>query len=266
MTMWRNWELPRNEGSRLHKLGDAQICVAVQQAGEGDILATLPLYPDPSLPAKKPGRSQPPLSLPSLSDANWDRFFMGKENSYDIAPAYPPLPVCIHLKDAFSLPAGSTLEGWIFSRIEASIRVKNTSLVSYPLSQPYKTLYGSPDSGVVCRYDEAEFLASSEPIVSSYNKDPQYVAHPVRLRNMASGPVIVSDLCIYGEQLSIYEVDSKMQSERILFIFSSSGVRMSLDWQSQVPPGAITIAKPTVSGEDRLIERSFELFKTITRI
>lgn len=266
MTLWRSWELPRNEGSRIHKLGDVHICVAVQQAGEGDILATMPIYPDPSPSDKKPARTKASLSLPSLSDAAWTRFFMGKENTYDIVPSYPPLPVCVHLKDPFSLPPGSTLEGWIFSKIEASIHVKNVTVASYPLSQPHKTLYGTPDAGVVCRYDEAEFLASSEPIVSSFNKDPRYVAHPVRLKNLSSEPVMVSDLCIYGEQLSIYEVDSKMQSERIIFIFTSAGVRMSLDWQSQVPPGAITIAKPAVSGEERLIERSFALFKTITRI
>lgn len=266
MTMWRSWELPRNEGSRLHKFGDVQICVAVQQAGEGDILATLPLYPDPSSSDKKSAGQKASLSIPSLSDSAWTRFFMGKENTYEIVPAYPPIPVCVHLKDPFSLPPGSTLEGWIFSRIEASIRVKNVTVASFPLSQPFKTLYGTPDAGVVCRYDEAQFLASSEPIVGSFNKDPRYVAHPVRLKNLSSEPVLVSDLCIYGEQLSILEIDSKMQSERILFLFSSAGVRMSLDWQSPLPSGAITIAKPVVSGEERLIERSFALFKTITRI
>jgi len=51
-----------------------------------------------------------------------------------------------------------------------------------------------------------------------------------------------------------------------VFNFSSSGVRMNLDGQAPLPPGATTIAKPAVSGEERFIVRSFELFKTITRI
>jgi hypothetical protein len=78
--------------------------------------------------------------------------------------------------------------------------------------------------------------------------------------------VLVSELCIYGEQLSIISVGSKMQSEKLLFIFSSSGVRMSLDGQGLLPPGSVTITKPLVSGEERFIVRSFELFKTMTRI
>jgi hypothetical protein len=172
----------------------------------------------------------------------------------------------VHLRESFFLPPGTTLEGWIFSRIQVRITANEAEVASFPLQRPFKTLYGTPDAGVVCRYDEAEFLASREPIVSSFNAHPGYVAHPVRLRNTSSDPVLVSDLCIYGEQLSIFGVESIMQSERLLFIFSSSGVRMSLDGQAPLPPGATTIARPLVSGEERFIVRSFELFKTMTRI
>ncbi|MBN2874411.1 MAG: hypothetical protein JXM71_04895, partial [Spirochaetales bacterium] len=129
-----------------------------------------------------------------------------------------------------------------------------------------KTLYGPPDTGVVCRFDTADFLAAEEPIVSSLHADPRYVAHPVRIRNTSTGSVRVTDLCIYGEQLSIFLADSMLLSERLLFSFSSSGVRMSLDGQSPLTRNAQAIAKPTVSGEERFIVRSFELFKTMTRI
>ncbi|TFG84970.1 MAG: DUF432 domain-containing protein [Spirochaetales bacterium] len=263
--IWKHWDLPRNEGTRLHRLGDVQICVAVDMAGEGDILAAMPIYP--RMPADTKGkREKPNLSLPPLNDPLWTRFYMGKEDGYDLVPAYPPLPICLRLKDPFLLPPGATLEGWVFSRIEASILVNGTAIVSYPLAIPFKTLYGTPDAGVVCRFEEAEFLATAEPVMSSLNDDPRFVAHPVRLKNTSAVPVMVSELCIYGEQLSIFGQESLMISERLLFLFSSSGVRMSLDGQAPLPPGAITIAKPTVSGEERFIVRSFELFKAITRI
>lgn len=266
MTAWKRWGLPKNEGTRLHQFGDVRICIAVDMAGDGDILASLPIYPDSRPAPKKGARTAGNLSLPALSDKAWSRFYMGKESEYELAPAYPPLPICVRLKDPFSLPPGATLEGWIFSRLEVCIKVGGTAVVAYPLSRPAKTLYGTPDAGVVCRYDEAEFLAAAEPIVSSLHADPRFVAHPVRLKNVASTPVMVSDLCIYGEQLSIFGVESMLQSERLLFAFSSSGVRMSLDGQAPLPLGARTVAKPSVSGEERFIERSFELFKTITRI
>ncbi|PKL23802.1 MAG: hypothetical protein CVV47_13405 [Spirochaetae bacterium HGW-Spirochaetae-3] len=266
MITWKRWDLPRNEGTRLHQFGDMRICIAVDMAGDGDILAALPIYPDRPTETRKKPRIPANLALPSLSDRAWTRFYMGSRGDYEIVPAYPPIPTCVRLKDPFSLPPGSTLEGWIFSRIEACIRVGDTSVVSYPLTRPAKTLYGPPDAGVVCRYDEAEFLATAEPIVSSLHADPRFVAHPVRLKNVSATPVVVSDLCIYGEQLSIFGVESMLQSEKLLFAFSSSGVRMSLDGQAPLPRGARTVAKPSVSGEERFIERSFELFKTITRI
>jgi hypothetical protein len=263
---WKQWDLPRNEGTRLHEFGDVIICVAVDLAGNGEILETIPIYPAHDVPIHKKTGVGPGITLPALSDPSWTRFYLGKENDYEIMPAYPPMPTCVRIKEPFSLPPGTTLEGWIFSRIEACIRVGDTVVASYPLAPPVKTLYGTPDAGVVCRYDEAEFLASSEPVLTSFHDDPRFVAHPVRLKNTSSAPVLVSELCIYGEQLSIISVGSKMQSEKLLFIFSSSGVRMSLDGQGLLPPGATTIAKPLVSGEERFIVRSFELFKTMTRI
>jgi hypothetical protein len=92
------------------------------------------------------------------------------------------------------------------------------------------------------------------------------VAHPVRLKNGSLEPVLVSELCIYGEQLSVYGVDTRMQSERLSFAFSDSGVRMKLDGQGPLPPKAVVLSKPKVSGEERFIERSFELFKAMTRL
>jgi hypothetical protein len=263
---WKHWDLPRNEGTRLHEFGDVVICVAIDLAGNGEILETIPIYTIPDASNRKRSGPYRGITLPSLADPAWTRFYLGKESRYEIMPAYPPMPTCVRLKEPFSLPPGTTLEGWIFSRIEACIRVSDTVVASYPLAPPAKTLYGTPDAGVVCRYDEAEFLASSEPLLSSFHDDPRFVAHPVRLKNTSSVPVLVNELCIYGEQLSIISVGSKMQSEKLLFIFSSSGVRMSLDGQALLPPGSVTIVKPEVSGEERFIVRSFELFKTMTRI
>jgi len=266
MTMWKHWELPRDEGTRLHSIGDVKIYVAMDIAGEGEVLATLPIYPEAAPVVKKPGRAKPLFSLPPLSDAVWTRYFMGKQDTYSIFPSYPPLPVCVKLNQPFLLPPGADLEGWVFSRIEAKIMVDDTTVASYPLAVPFKTLYGTPDAGVVCRYDQAEFLAASEPVVSSMHADPRFVAHPVRLRNTSSTALMVSDLCIYGEQLSIFEVDSMLHSERILFSFSASGVRMSLDGQAPLTRKAQILVKPSVSGEERFIVRSFELLKTMTRL
>ncbi|HOZ72606.1 MAG TPA: DUF432 domain-containing protein [Spirochaetales bacterium] len=258
METWKRWNLPKNEGTRVHRIGDRRICVAVDMVGDQYVLAAMALPPEASRGSR--------LALPSLSDKAWTRFFMDKAEDYELAPAYPPMPTCIRLKQPFSLAPGSTVEGWIFSRIEASILVNGARIASFPLATPYKTLYGSPEAGVICRYDEEEFLAAAEPLASSLHADQRFVAHPVRLRNASAEPVEVSDLCIYGEQLSIVGDEKTMQSERLLFVFSSSGVRMSLDGTTLLPLGSRVMAKPAVSGEERFIVRSFELFKNMTRI
>jgi len=265
--MWEPYDVPRSEGTRIHRIGDALVCIAVEMTGAGDLLAAMPVYPEAGTQKKSlRKKADHAIALPPLEDGAWSRFFIGKAESYELSPGYPPLPACVSLKETFSLPPGATLDGWIFSRVEARVLVAGNELASFPLVKPYKTLYGTPDAGVVCRHDEAQFLASNEPMFDSLVTDPGLVAHPVRLKNASSEPVRVTELCIYGEQLSIFGVGTNMQSERLLFIFSSSGVRMSLDGQGPLPSGATVLAKPKVSGEERFIVRSFELFKAITRL
>ncbi|OHD19879.1 MAG: hypothetical protein A2Y38_26755 [Spirochaetes bacterium GWB1_59_5] len=265
--MWEQYEVPRSEGTRIHRIGSMLICVAVEMAGEGDLLSAMPMY-DAALSLKKTTRKNvvSSVTLPPLDDPVWYKFFIDSSKHYELLPGYPQIPVCVRLKEAFSLPPGADLKGWIFSRIEARILVSGVELVSFPLAKPHKTLYGTPETGVICRYDEAQFLTSSEPMFESMLTDPGLVAHPVRLRNTSSTAVRVTELCIYGEQLSIFWTGARMQSERLSFVFGSSGVRMSLDGQGSLSPDWTTIAKPRVSGEERFIERSFELFKAMTRL
>lgn len=265
--MWEQYQVPKNEGTRIHRIGSTLICVVAVISGEGDLLSAMPMY-DSVMPSKSPARKKAvlPLALPPLDDSVWSRFFIDASEHYELMPGYPQMPVCVQLREAFSLPPGADLKGWIFSRIEARILVSGTELVSFPLARPYKTLYGTPESGVICRHDEAQFLNSSEPMFESMFTDPGLVAHPVRLRNTSSTAVRVTELCIYGEQLSIFWTGARMQSEQLLFVFGSSGVRMSLDGQGPLPADCKTITKPRVSGEERFIERSFELFKAMTRL
>jgi hypothetical protein len=266
--MWTEWTLPKNEGTRIHRFGKAMLCVSADMAGEGDVLAAMPFYPESShaLTAAGKKKAPPALCLPPLADPAWTRYYMGKTQEYRLSPGYPTLPVCVRLRESFSLPPGADIQGWIFSHIEARIMVGAAMVASFPLRKPFKTMYGNPESGVVCRYDEADFLDISEPTVDSLHQDPSLVAHPVRLKNGSVEPVLVSELCIYGEQLSVYGVDMSMQSERLSFAFSDSGVRMRLDGQGALPPKAVLLTKPKVSGEERFIERSFELFKAMTRL
>lgn len=265
--MWEQYQVPRNEGTRIHRIGTTLLCVVAVISGEGDLLSAMPMY-DSVPPAKNASRkkSNSSVVLPPLDDPVWDRFFIDSSENYELLPGYPQMPVCVRFKEAFSLSPGADLNGWIFSRIEARILVSGAELVAFPLARPYKTLYGTPEAGVICRYDEAQFLTSTEPMFESMLTDPGLVAHPVRLRNTSSSAVRVTELCIYGEQLSIFWTGARMQSERLSFVFSSSGVRMSLDGQGPLPSDWITIAKPRISGEERFIERSFELFKAMTRL
>ena len=268
-TIWKNWKLPLDEGARCHAFGKTTLYVSIDSAGDGSVLAAMVKFSEDKSASKKGRRTptRPALpELPPIDDAAWTRAFVGKTQEYGLYPGYPPLPICVKLHESFALPPGSDIIGWIFSHLEARILVNGEAIASFALIPPFKTLYGTPDSGVVCRYDEAVFLASEEPATDFSHANPALVAHPVRIRNVSSGPVVVSDLCIYGEQLSIFDIDSHLQSERLLFTFSSSGVRMAIDSQGRVPRGATVLARPQISGEERAFERSFELFKAMTRI
>lgn len=261
--------MPLDEGARCHTFGKTSLYVSIDTAGDGAVLAAMVKFPEdkPAPNKRRKPQAQPSLpELPPIDDTTWTRAFVGKTQEYGLYPGYPPLPICVKLHESFALPPGSDIMGWIFSHLEARILIDGEAMASFALIPPYKTLYGTPDSGVVCRYDEAVFLASEEPATDFSHANPALVAHPVRIRNVSSSPVNVSDLCIYGEQLSIFGTGSHLQSERLLFTFSSSGVRMAIDSQGRVPRDATVLAKPRVSGEERAFERSFELFKAMTRI
>jgi hypothetical protein len=249
--------------------GKTAVYVAVDTAGDGAVLASMVRFAEEKTDRKRSRSStKKPVTpeLPPIEDVAWTRTFMGKAAEYGLYPGYPPLPVCVKLHESFMLPPGSDIVGWIFSHLEARILFEDQTMVSFPLLPPFKTLYGTQDSGVVCRYDEAIFLATEEPATDFYHLDPTLVAHPVRIRNTSSDPLMVSDLCIYGEQLSIFGTGTRLQSEGLQFTFSSSGVKMSIDNQRRVPRNATILAKPRVSSEGRAFERSFELFKAITRM
>lgn len=233
------------------------------------MLAAMVRFPEEKEATKKSRKSAQRLStpeLPPIEDTAWTRTFIGKSTEYGLFPGYPPLPICVKLHESFSLPPGSDIMGWIFSHLEARVIIEDQTIVAFPLLPPFKTLYGTPDSGVVCRYDEAVFLASKEPAMDFFHEDPTLVAHPVHIRNISSEPLMVRDLCIYGEQLSIFGTGNRLQSEGLLFTFSSSGVKMAIDSQGRIPRNATVLAKPHISGEGRAFERSFELFKAITRM
>lgn len=260
---WARYPFPRDDGARIHRIGDAVVCVALENAGQGEFLAAVPLH---GTAKPRRGKSAGAVELPPPDDPAWRRMLVKGADDYELAPAYPKPPVCVRLKESFLLPPGADLEGWIFSRVEAQVLVSGALLASLPLRKAHKTLYGQPDSGVVCRYDEAEFLQAGEPLFASMESDPGLVAHPVRLRNASQEALLVSELCIYGEQLSIFGKERRMMSERLSFAFSSSGVRMSLDGPASASEGWSVLAKPRVSGEERFIVRSFELFRAITRL
>lgn len=268
-TIWKNWDLPLDEGARCHSFGGTSLYITTDTAGDGAVLAAMVRFPEEKPKSRRGSKSylRPNFhELPPIDDAAWTRAFVGKTKEYGLLPGYPSLPICVKLHESFSLPPGSDIMGWIFSHLEARILIDGEAMASFALIPPYKTLYGTPDSGVVCRYDEAVFLASEEPATDFSHTNPALVAHPVRIRNTSSGPVNVSDLCIYGEQLSIFGIGGQLQSERLLFNFSSSGVRMAIDSQGKAPKEATVLAKPLISGEERAFERSFELFKAMTRI
>lgn len=286
-TIWKTWPLPLDEGARCHQFRNTTLHIAVERAGEGTVLAAMVQYdtgnnatlPDEGTAAgvvakttpgrgkrRKAAQQQVMDSLPPLEDPSWTRAFAGQRSEYALVPAFPAIPVCIHLHEPFSLPSGSDINGWVFSHLEARILISGEPMAAFPLRPPFKTLYGTPDSGVVCRYDEAIFLASEEPATGLSHADRALIAHPVRIRNPSSSTVKVSDLCIYGEQLAIYDFHGQLQSDGLLFTFSSSGVRMGMDSQARAPRAAQILAKARVSSEERAFERSFELFKAMTRM
>jgi len=259
--MWNTWELPPEGKPRRHDLGLATLYVGTDSAGEGTVLTALVAYDGAA-----PGGKRRPVPAPRADDARWTRSFLDGRSGYEVAPAYPAIPVCVHLAESFSLQPGSRLSGWIFSRAEVELKTNGKSLRRFPLEPPRKTLFGRSDSGIVCRHEEAAFLASDEPAFAVVDADQTLVAHPVRVHNGSGGPIEVTELCFYGEQLSIFAVGSDLVSEPISFEFSASGMRMGVQSQGRAPEGSRILAQARVSGEERFIERSFELLRAMTRI
>lgn len=186
------------------------------------------------------------------------------DHSYIIRPVYPSDPVCIRIDTPLSLARDATLEGWFTSIIDLELVTGGLAVTTYPLEPPFRTLFGSPDKGLVCRFGNAAFEFQESAAKASIRGCQARVLHPVRLRNSSDDKITVQDLVLYGEQLSAFWTGTHLQSETVAFTFGDSGVRMSVDSQGKRPADWTTLATPRVSSEELALGRSIQLLKSIT--
>ncbi len=233
--------------------------VTVDSAGESPIIAVR------SYNYVKAAKQQHE-PIPPQDDPSWTRAFLGKASGYDLLPAYDDKPVCVRLHESFTLPPGASARGWIFTHTNAEIHVEGQNIIHIPLKPVFKTLYGSQSGGIVCVFAKSGFLAADDLDYTSIHDDPSTVAHPVRIKNNSDFIVVIEELCVYGEQLSIFRREQHLQSETLIFNFSGSGVRMNIESSGKLPPNTQVLVRPRISGEEKAFERSVELFKAITRM
>ncbi len=263
--LWSRWGLPETEKTgapRIHRIGLASILVTVDSAGESPIIAVR------SYLTASPGKSlkQAPEPIPPQDDPSWMRAFLGDASGYDLLPAYDDKPVCVQLLEPFTLPPGASARGWIFTNTNAEIHVEGQNIIHIPLKPVFKTLYGTPSGGIVCIFAKSGFLAADDLDYTSIHDDPSTVAHPVRIKNNSDLAVVIHELCVYGEQLSIFRRGERLQSETLIFSFSGSGVRMNIESPGKLPQDTEILVRPRISSEEKAFERSVELFKAITRM
>lgn len=257
---WSTWGLPEGISpgtTRKHVIGETEIHTALDHAGDGTVLL---MYARPS------SETATGLPLPDFSDPVWLRTYTGKERRYALLPAYPDLPLCIRLQQAFILPPMSTIQGWLHSYVHAEIHINDDRIASFPLKPLYKTLYGTTTSGILCAAINGKFLTADEPDYRLAESDPSTIAHPVRIKNAGNEAVSIQELCVHGSQLSIFQWQKHLFSERILFTFGQSRVRMSIEGLPHRSKDLLTLAEPLVSGEDKVIDRSIEVFRALTRM
>lgn len=249
-SLWTTHDTPRPGREARHDLGRSTLLV---RAGDGGSTLSLAL-------ASGAGRAA------RAAEADWSTTLTGEAPSYELRPTYPAIPVCVRLATPLVLPPGAMAEGWIRSTLDVELSVAGRAMAVFQPDPVFKTLYGKTNAGIVCRFGSSELVLSDDPPDPPADASPVSVLHPVRVRNVSDGPVRVGDLCLYGDQLSVYSLGGTLRSERVSFAFSESGVRMSVDGHSRPPRDWTCLVKPRVSGEEAALDRSIELFRAITRM
>jgi hypothetical protein len=259
-TTWSTWGLPDGNSQdqpRRHRIGETDIYTGLDHAGDDAILLML---------ARPGSAAEAGLALPDCKDSSWLRTYTGKAQRYALLPAYPELPLCIRLRQAFILPPMSSIQGWLYSYINAEIHIGDSRISSFPLKPLYKTLYGTTTSGILCYAIEGKFLTADEPDYQLAERDPSCLAHPVRIKNTTTEAVNIQELCVHASQLSIFQWQGHLFSEKILFTFGQSRVRMSIEGMHHRGKDVLTLADPLISGEDKVIDRSIEVLRALTRM
>ncbi|HAP43959.1 MAG: hypothetical protein A2087_10640 [Spirochaetes bacterium GWD1_61_31] len=271
--IWSAYSLP--EGNRpadwqVHNIGDCHIHVGCERSGDQASLFLLTRHDE--LPRLLPPDCPPPSREPprSADDRRWQRCAIGKLTEYQLLPVYPTLPLCIHLDRAVSLPPGGILQGWLFSSASAEIRVGDVPLTTVAPRTLHKTLYGNTTDGVVCHDLSSPLLdkaTADDPLSGNPPAGPpDSVAHPIRIRNSSGETVVIQELCVYGSQLSIFRKQQQLFSETIQFTFGPTRIKMGVEPLSRRDHTILTLAEAKIGGEEKVLERSLEVLKALTRM
>ncbi len=179
-----------------------------------------------------------------------------------ILPLYPTRPLVLHYpKDLLLCPASETVV-FAVSLVNTGLFRGEAALYTWDTIQtPKKTLYGEPSAGIIANTFEEAFMEQEAEAEELARRYPLCVLHPLHILNKSGESIAIKDLLINYPQLSIYEHNGYLTSERIRYEIGVQRIAISAEAQTHLKT-AHRIQKPAVS-EPNFVLQGFQLFRNM---
>ena len=219
---------------------------------EGDWYVADELRSDEGADEPLQSDSGPPPATPWMRWASPDA-----PSSLTISPILPDRPLVVRPSEVLRIPAGVTAS--VYLEIPLWIRLSvgdGVSLCELSVAALSNTWFGSPVVGELC-YSLLSPTRRQIGPVSSWQ-----AVCPVVIGNASARELEFRRLCVHVEYLSLYAVDSRLQTNGVTFLFQGEEDEAQVVL-SKAPPLGRLVCDPRVVAKENFLNQGFSFLKSV---
>ncbi len=213
-------------------------------------------------------------------DAEWSRFVVGKEQSFELSPLLPDRPVVLLPKVGRQLPPGKKGEFFflvpLWAGLSADTGGKQTMLMEFPCRSLTSTWFGDMLTGELC-YGHSTRLYTAGSAYEPAQSGLFDAGITLFLRNTSQSMLDFSRICVHVEHLSLYrdkdDDTEPLLTNEVFVIFSGADQVSQVRFGKRGPKAPargetamVRVVSPRVEPEKSILKRSFSFLKSLAEI
>lgn len=201
-------------------------------------------------------------------EVDWKSFIADKNNTLNIVPALPNLPVVVRPQNSFKLLPNMNVQLYVHIPVWIQLyagTVKRENLIhEFPSQELSNTWFGDPDNGVLSYSLNNLVHISIEKEILLRNNE---VLCPVRIANEASLPLDFQRLSLLSEFLNIYTKNNLLYASEIKVKFKGENIVSDINYLQNAPTfieNSKHLALPRNPEKSSVLKKSFHFIKSLT--